>query len=121
MRPYCVTCGRPFAVAKVAKPVDTAQLSVKALYAHFRASAPLEDVRFFLATAVLSSATRAAVKALLATGCTNRAETYRQLGALQDRWRAEDYWHRIVVPRKRLARRRARAQRRTHAQQERAA
>ena|SRR5712691_867158 len=121
-RPCCVTCGRPFAVvkpAKLAKPVDTAELSDKALYAAYRKSAPEEDLRFFLRYAVLSFELRTAAGALLVQGCKEsggqlaRTDFYIALRALQDRWRKADDWRLVVVPRERLARRRAKAAKRT--------
>lgn len=65
------------------------------LYRHFRRTAPVEDLRFFLRHARLSPDLRASGEALLAVGyretggALSRPEWYRRLTALQDRWRRE--------------------------------
>jgi hypothetical protein len=75
--------------------VDTSRLSEVALYRHYRQTAPVEDLRFFLRHARLSPDLRADGDALLAIGCRDtggalsRSNWYRRLTALQDRWRRE--------------------------------
>jgi hypothetical protein len=96
---HCPCCGRPVRrprlTAQPAVPVDTGRLSDADLFRHFKRTAPVEDLRFFLRHARLSTALRADGDALLAAGCRDtggtltRADWYRQLTALQDRWRRE--------------------------------
>jgi hypothetical protein len=65
------------------------------LYRHYRQTAPVEDLRFFLRNASTPPDLRAAGETLLAEGCRDtggmlsRSEWYRRLTALQDRWRRE--------------------------------
>jgi hypothetical protein len=64
-------------------------------YRHYRQTAPVEDLRFFLRNASTPPDLRAAVERLLAEGCRDtrgtlsRSDWYRRLTALQDRWRRE--------------------------------
>ena len=73
--------------------VDTSRLSDAELFRHYKRTAPVEDLRFFLRHARLSRDLRADGEALLALGCRDtggtlsRSEWYRRLTALQDRWR----------------------------------
>lgn len=66
------------------------------LYRHYHRTAPVEDLRFFLRVARLSPSLRAIGDALLVDGCREtggaltRSEWYRQLTALQGRWRREN-------------------------------
>jgi hypothetical protein len=117
--PKCAHCFTPPRTRK-APPLQavasTEDLSTTQLYAVYKKSAPLEDVRFFLRTAVCSPALTAQVQALeaaiVARELTERSAIYRQLTALQDAWRLADYWRRVALPAERIARRRARAQER---------
>jgi hypothetical protein len=65
------------------------------LYRHYRRTAPIEDLRFFLRYGRLSPDLRATGETLLAEGCrdtggtVSRSDWYRRLTALQDRWRRE--------------------------------
>jgi len=65
------------------------------LYRHYRQTAPVEDLRFFLRNASTPPDLRAAGELLLAGGCRDTGGTlspsdwYRRLTALQDRWRRE--------------------------------
>ena len=73
--------------------VNTAAMDLKTLYAHYKATAPLEDVRFALRhLAGYSLELRAGYEALeltiLHTKPTRQA-IYREYSRLQDRWRAE--------------------------------
>jgi hypothetical protein len=76
-------------------PVDTSRLSDAELFRHYKRTAPVEDLRFFLRHARLSPDLRADGEALLAVGCRDtggtlaRSDWYRRLTALQDRWRRE--------------------------------
>ena len=99
----CPGCGRPLrrprptprASLDAASPVDTSQLSDREVYRHFHRTAPVEDLRFFLRHARVSPDLRDEGEALLALGCRDtggslaRADWYRRLTALQDRWRGE--------------------------------
>ena len=98
----CPSCGRPIrrprhTPAPAACPVlvDTRRMSDTERYRHYRRTAPVEDLRFFLRHGRLSPDLQAAGDALLADGCrdtggtVSRAEWYRRLTALQDRWRRE--------------------------------
>jgi len=81
--------------ADVPASVDTSRLSAAELFRHFKRTAPVEDLRFFLRHARLSPDLRAEGDALLAIGCRNtggtltRSNWYRRLTALQDRWRRD--------------------------------
>jgi hypothetical protein len=64
------------------------------LYRHYRRTAPVEDLRFFLRH-THSPDLQAAGEALLAEGCRDtggglsRSAFYRRLAALQDAWRRQ--------------------------------
>jgi hypothetical protein len=96
----CPACGRPMprrrnTPAEASAPVDTNRMSDADLYQHFRRTAPIEDLRFFLRHAKLSQDLQAAGETLLAEDCrdtggtVSRSDWYRRLTALQDRWRRE--------------------------------
>jgi hypothetical protein len=65
------------------------------VYRHFKRTAPIEDLRFFLRHARLSPELRTKGDVLLAIGYRDtggtltRSDWYRRLTALQDRWRRE--------------------------------
>ncbi len=99
---HCPGCGRPLRRPRPgtpkpaeAAPVNTSRLPDAELYRHFKRTAPVEDLRFFLRHARLSRELRADGDALLAAGCRDtggtlaRSDWYRRLTALQDRWRRE--------------------------------
>ena len=77
----------------IATSVETSRLADAELYRHCHRTAPIEDLRFFLRIGRLSADVRAAGERLLAAGrrdtggSLTRADWYRQLTALQDRWR----------------------------------
>ena len=79
--------------AAVPTVIDTARLTESELHAHFKRTAPYEDLAFFLRHARLTDAIRQDAIALAAfvttTGKTAipRAEFYRRLRGLQARWR----------------------------------
>lgn len=88
----CPCCNRTMPKPRrvSAEPADTSTLDVKALYAHYKATAPIEDLKFFLRSPTLPKMVRCDAEALLHTMTQNplpRAEFYRRLTALQDRWR----------------------------------
>ena len=98
----CPTCGRKLPTAKPAKAttpilsdadVDTSTMDLKTLFAHYRATAPLEDVRFMLRhlngySLELRAGFEVLELAILHTNPTRKA-IYQEYGRLQDRWRAE--------------------------------
>ena len=98
----CPSCGRPIrrprhtpAPASCPASVDTGRMSDSELYRHYRQTAPVEDLRFFLRNASTPPDLRAAGERLLAEGCRDtggslsRSDWYRRLTALQDCWRRE--------------------------------
>jgi hypothetical protein len=96
----CPSCGRPLRRPRhtpvpAEASIDTRGMSDTELYRHFKRTAPVEDLRFFLRVASVSPEVRAAGEALLAAGChdtggtLSRADWYRRLTTLQDRWRQE--------------------------------
>jgi hypothetical protein len=113
----CPHCAHQWTPAKPARPraivTSTEDLSVTQLYAVYRKSAPLEDVRFFKRTAICSPELQQYVEALeteIINGTlTQPAQIYRRLTVLQDAWRAAQYWQLVVRPAERLAQRLATA------------
>lgn len=110
-RSHCPCCGRPAPrprpTLQPAIPVDTGRLSDADVFRHFKRTAPVEDLRFFLQYVRLSPELRAEGDALRAAGCRDtggtltRADWYRQLTAIQDRWRrdtANEPWHDVSEP-----------------------
>jgi hypothetical protein len=87
----CPTCGRPLPRPKPAKAeiVDTAIMSDADLFAYYRKTAPIEDLRFFLRHAHMSPGLRADAEVLLNGPKLPCTEHYQRLRALQDRWRRE--------------------------------
>jgi hypothetical protein len=90
--PCCPTCGRAYPKPKRAPQsaiVDTARMSEQELRAHYKRTAPVEDVRFGLRPGrVLPDDLRARWEELATNADTmNRAEVYRRLNALQCEWR----------------------------------
>jgi hypothetical protein len=103
--PKCAHCFTPPKTRKAPPLVavtSTEDLSTTQLYAFYKKSAPLEDVRFFLRTAVCSPELTARIVALeaaiVACELTERSAIYRQLTALQDAWRTADYWRLVALP-----------------------
>lgn len=45
---HCPTCGRKFARKQAQTTVNTAEMTDAELYAHFKKTAPVEDLAFFL-------------------------------------------------------------------------
>ena len=114
----CPHCGKSIEPVKRAKPpadvgsVDTSKMTNAELFAYYKKTGPLEDVRFFIRTGILSPAVRAGAEALEAAILElkpARAEIFRQLGNLQDRWRRERYFETVIAPAARLERRRLKA------------
>ena len=112
----CPTCGRKFAAPK-RSPVgnlakSTADMSTAELFAHFKATAALEDVRFYLHTVKGSPAVMAGLQALelsILNLKIPRADVYRQLWKLKAQWAGENYWRRVIVPAERRELRRLNA------------
>jgi hypothetical protein len=96
---HCPCCGRSIRRSRPgagpAIPVDTNRLSDTDVFRHYKRTAPVEDLRFFLRHVRLSPDLRADGESLLADGCRDtggmlsRSEWYRRLTALQDRWRRD--------------------------------
>ena len=89
----CPTCGRRYVVKRPAPagtPVDLAALSTSQLYAYYKRTALVEDVRFALRIgADLPADLAIGWTALLAdveAGRVKGTEAYRQLAILQDAW-----------------------------------
>lgn len=99
----CPTCGRcmtPTLRRKAApRPdTDTAALSDVQLFAHYKATSHIGDVRFFVArTADPVLAARGEALLLEAEAGLKKADTLRQLHRLQDAWR------RLALPRPALS------------------
>ena len=89
----CPTCGRAYPKAKVQpihNVVDLTQLPDEDLYAYFKQTAPVADVQFGLKHSILSPSLREDWEALyIEAPVMKRAEVYRRLRLLQDRWRVE--------------------------------
>ena len=98
--PTCPSCAHSWTRAKKANghpstaAVNTANLSTADVYAHYNRTAPVDDVRFWLAHADLAPDLRAQFEELLTMRdgelvpvYTNRTEHYHQLTRLQDAWR----------------------------------
>ena len=114
--PKCAHCFTPPKTHKapaLAAVTSTADLSTTQLYAFYKKTAPLEDVRAFLRTAVCAPELKARAEgleaAIVGRTITERGAIYRELTALQDAWRTADYWRRVAVPAARVARGVARA------------
>jgi len=63
----CPCCGRAYPKAKAAVVVNTAELSEKDLFAHYKRTAPVEDVKFRLRLSSLSPDVRQGFERLLVT------------------------------------------------------
>lgn len=97
----CPHCHQTIRATRPAKPtlvvpVETESMSHAELYAHFKATAPLEDSRSFLKhcerSAYVSAALIASVRVLYLTaahGKINRPIFYREYNRLQCLWRGE--------------------------------
>jgi hypothetical protein len=69
-------------------PVDVSTLTESDMRAHYKKTAPVDDVRFLLAHGgqALDATLRGELETLAVSGVA-RAEFYRRYGILQDRWR----------------------------------
>ncbi len=89
----CPHCHRPMPKPKLVTSTPAkSDMTDAQLYAHYKQTAPLADLAFWLRTAELSPTLRAGFDALgvVATNTTiPRPAFYRQLTALQDLWRQE--------------------------------
>jgi len=91
----CPHCGHTWSASSkpksIAQPSDTATLTVEQLYAHYKKTAHIEDVRFFVgATADKAIGNQAIVLLAEAEHGLNRAETLRRLTRLQQSWRERE-------------------------------
>ena len=86
----CPCCGRAFPKAKTAPVVNVSELSEKDMFAYYKRTAPVENVRFQLRLN-LSPELRAGYTALLETlenqGGKASAQTNREYLRLQEAWR----------------------------------
>lgn len=92
-QPCCPTCGRalpkPKAV-KVADSIDLATMTDEQLRAHYKKTAPVEDIRFALRVGVRLGTVAPAWEALLGLAPQlTAAEAKRRLVSLQGQWRRE--------------------------------
>lgn len=118
----CPNCGHTWSTAKrkptaptVTKPTE--EMTHEELFAHYKATAPLEDVRFYLRCSS-SPAVKAGLLALelsILNLTIPRSDVYRQLWKLKAQWATECYWLRVAVPAARIERRRLRAAARLNA------
>lgn len=88
----CPCCHRAMPKPRPVKATltDLSTLPDTALFAHYKLTAPIEDLRFFLRCPSLSAEIRTDAAALLDVQIASpmpRPEFYRRLTALQDRWR----------------------------------
>lgn len=93
-RACCPTCGRAYAKPKAAPDRTSIDpTSIAEVYAHYKRTAPVEDVRFALRVGVVMSPELAIDWAVLLAdveaGRVQRAEGYRRLYRLQERWRRD--------------------------------
>lgn len=107
-KPKRAECWQP------AADVDTSTLTRDQLYAHYKQTAPVQDVRFFAAHCGIPTIRNQAIAleydALNTT--IKRAEVYRRLTALQDQWRRETsgyvapnetaYWQSVRIVNRRI-------------------
>jgi len=93
----CPHCGQTIQPSKPRKPrlaesTDTASMTDAQLFAYYKRTAPLSDLRFWLNNARMSDQLRAGFIALESAAQTltiPRPAFYRQLTALQALWRQE--------------------------------
>lgn len=100
MRTICPCCGQTIRQTRSPKPaaavqtVDPASLTDAQLFTHYKATAPIEDLRFFIRhcrNTDIQQAATALLAASFAPGTEklygNRSEFYRKLSILQGEWR----------------------------------
>jgi hypothetical protein len=92
--PTCPNCRHTWTAPKRTKPQqtapDTAEKSEAELYAHYKRTAPAEDIAFWIANVRMSAGLLLWFKGLaLAQPDLNRTDFYRQFRNLQDAWRRE--------------------------------
>ncbi len=89
----CEHCGQTIKVAKLrtVATVNVDDMTDAQLYAHRKATAPYEDLKFWLRMATMPAtlAVRFALLEPLAQQAGKRAEFYRQFKSLQDLWRID--------------------------------
>ncbi len=99
----CSCCGRPFPKAKAVAVVNVAELSDRDVFAYFKRTAPVEDVKFQLRLSSLPADVRTGYEALLVqlerqNGKASIA-TKREYGRLQQLFReSERTWTEATTP-----------------------
>lgn len=86
----CTCCGQTIKAPKTARevlPLDTSAMTDTQLFAYYKRTAPVEDIRFWIGHATMSDALLSRFVALSDTGETARIK--RELPALQAEWRRE--------------------------------
>lgn len=86
----CPTCGRKYAKA-VTTDLHPSEMGNLELFAYYKRIAPIEDLKFFLKHAEMTSELRSLAEALLSEGphTMTRALWNRRMSALHAQWRAE--------------------------------
>jgi hypothetical protein len=88
----CPTCHQTIRAVKprVTETIDPSTLSPDQLFAYYKRTAPIEDIRFWLNVAMMSDSLRNQMIALEYDATRiPRAEFYRRFVALQATWRQE--------------------------------
>jgi len=89
MKTICKCCGQTIKAAKIQPTAvtDTLSLSTADAFKYFKATAPVEDAKFFLRhTSLLTADQVSALESLIARPPA-RPEFYRRLRSIQDAWR----------------------------------
>jgi hypothetical protein len=96
----CPCCGRALPKTKAPKVVNVAELSDRDVFAYYKRTAPVENVKFQLRLTSLSADVRSGYETLLAQleqqGGKDSQVTKREYLRLQQAWR-ESYRPRIVT------------------------
>ncbi len=91
VRPCCSECGRSLPKPKIAPNVDTANMTDAELFRHYKQTAPIEDLRFYLRNPQTPELV-ARIMALITVGKPTR----KDLASVAQQWRGD-------MERKRLA------------------
>lgn len=87
----CECCGQTIKAKRerVVMPANTADMTDAQLYAHYKKTSPVEDVRFFLTHTRLSHelAHTGTILLIAAQNGLKRSDVLWQLACLQDEWR----------------------------------
>ena len=91
MANICEHCGQTIKQVKLkaVEHVNVEDMTDAQLFAHRKATAPYEDLLFWIAKMPAQLAVRFALLEPLARQASKRREFYRQFTALQDVWRRE--------------------------------